>query len=55
MTPANAIRAIQITTRFPAVHGPPVHIGKPELIGISDLIQRNYGVAVGVPAPRCNA
>src|SRR5262249_38858834 len=33
MKPADAIRAIQITTRFPAVHGAPVHIGKPELLG----------------------
>ena len=39
MKPADAIRAIQITTRFPAVHGAPVHIGKPELIGIADLVQ----------------
>ena len=31
MKPADAIRAIQITTRFPAVHGAPVHIGKPEI------------------------
>ncbi|NJN40363.1 MAG: putative hydro-lyase [Gammaproteobacteria bacterium] len=36
-TPANAIRAIQVTTRFPNVHGAPVHIGKPELIGIDDI------------------
>jgi uncharacterized protein YcsI (UPF0317 family) len=36
-TPANAIRAIQITSRFPNVHGAPVHIGKPELIGIDDI------------------
>jgi uncharacterized protein YcsI (UPF0317 family) len=36
-TPANAIRAIQITTRFPTVHGAPVHIGKPALIGIEDI------------------
>jgi uncharacterized protein YcsI (UPF0317 family) len=35
--PADAIRAIQITTRFPAVHGAPVHIGLPEAIGIRDL------------------
>src|SRR2546422_1595866 len=48
MTPANAIRAIQITTRFPAVHGAPVHIGKPELIGISDLMKPDYGDAVPV-------
>ena len=43
MTPANAIRAIQITTRFPAVHGAPVHIGKPELIGIEDITKPDYG------------
>jgi len=43
MTPQNAIRAIQITTRFPAVHGAPVHLGKPELIGISDLSKPDYG------------
>jgi len=34
---ADAIRAIQITSRFPRAHGAPVHIGKPDLIGISDL------------------
>jgi uncharacterized protein YcsI (UPF0317 family) len=35
--PADAIRAIQVTSRFPRVHGAPVHIGKPELIGIEDI------------------
>jgi uncharacterized protein YcsI (UPF0317 family) len=50
MTPANAIRAIQITTRFPAVHGAPVHIGKPELIGIKDIMKPDYGDAVEVRA-----
>ena len=48
MSPANAIRAVQITTRFPAVHGAPVHIGKPELIGIKDIAQPDYGDAVEV-------
>ena len=43
MRPADAIRAIQITTRFPAVHGAPVHIGKPELIGIRDIARPDYG------------
>jgi uncharacterized protein YcsI (UPF0317 family) len=43
MKPADAIRAIQITTRFPAVHGAPVHIGKPELIGIADINRPDYG------------
>ena len=36
-TPANAIRATQITSRFPNVHGAPVHIGLPHLIGIDDI------------------
>ncbi len=48
MKPADAIRAIQITTRFPAVHGAPVHIGKPELIGIADLMRPDYGDPVPV-------
>jgi uncharacterized protein YcsI (UPF0317 family) len=48
MKPADAIRAIQITTRFPAVHGAPVHIGKPELIGIADLARPDYGDRVPV-------
>ena len=41
--PADAIRAVQITTRFPSVHGAPVHLGKPELIGIADLAKPDYG------------
>jgi len=35
--PADAIRAIEITSRYPRVHGAPVHAGFPEQIGISDL------------------
>jgi uncharacterized protein YcsI (UPF0317 family) len=35
--PADAIRAIEITSRYPRVHGAPVHIGFPEVIGIADL------------------
>jgi uncharacterized protein YcsI (UPF0317 family) len=35
--PADAIRAIEITSRYPRVHGAPVHIGFPEKIGIRDL------------------
>jgi uncharacterized protein YcsI (UPF0317 family) len=49
-TPVNAIRAIQITSRYPLVHGAPVHLGKPELIGIEDLAQPDYGDAVPVSA-----
>jgi uncharacterized protein YcsI (UPF0317 family) len=45
---ADAIRAIQITSRFPAVHGAPVHIGDPAQIGIQDLARPDYGDAVDV-------
>jgi uncharacterized protein YcsI (UPF0317 family) len=48
--PADAIRAIQITSRFPGVHGAPVHIGLPERIGIRDLARPDWGDAVDVPA-----
>jgi uncharacterized protein YcsI (UPF0317 family) len=47
-TPANAIRAIEITARYPAVHGAPVHIGKPELLGIEDIAKPWVGDFVGV-------
>jgi uncharacterized protein YcsI (UPF0317 family) len=43
-----AIRAIQITSRFPDVHGAPVHLGDPGLIGIADLSRPDYGDAVDV-------
>ncbi len=45
---ADAIRAIQITSRLPAVHGAPVHLGDPSLIGIADLSRPDYGDAVDV-------
>src|SRR3954469_12273067 len=48
LKPADAIRAIQITSRFPAVHGAPVHIGKPEMIGVTDLMKPDWGDAVPV-------
>ncbi len=48
--PAAAIRAVQVTTRFPAVHGAPVHIGLPGLIGIADLGRPDYGDPVPVAA-----
>ena len=48
--PADAIRAVQITSRFPGVHGAPVHIGLPAQIGIRDLAKPDWGDAVEVPA-----
>ena len=46
--PADAIRAIEITSRYPRVHGAPVHIGFPESIGIRDLDQPWAGDATEV-------
>lgn len=45
---ADAIRAIQVCTRFPAVHGAPVHLGDPGAIGIRDLAQPDFGDAVTI-------
>lgn len=50
LRPADAIRAIQITSRFPSVHGAPVHLGQPETIGIRDIAKPDYGDAVAVHA-----
>jgi len=48
MQPADAIRAVQITTRLPAVHGAPVHLGFPEAIGIKDIARPDYGDPVPI-------
>lgn len=46
MIPADAIRAIQICSRFPGVHGAPVHFGEPKQIGISDINTPDFGEPV---------
>ena len=48
LRPDHAIRAIQITSRFPLAHGAPVHFGDPEAIGITDLAKPDYGDAVEI-------
>jgi uncharacterized protein YcsI (UPF0317 family) len=40
---SQVVRAVQVTSRFPAVHGAPVHIGDPAAIGIRDIAQPDYG------------
>ncbi len=42
--------AVRITSRYPAVHGAPVHVGEPGLIGIDDLGAPDFGDAVDIPA-----
>ena len=46
--PAEAIRAIQVSSPNPTAHGAPVHIGFPEAIGIRDLSRPDYGSPVEV-------
>ncbi len=43
-------RAVQITGRYPGVHGAPVHIGDPAHIGIADLAKPDFGDAVTIRA-----
>jgi uncharacterized protein YcsI (UPF0317 family) len=50
MTPAQAIRATQVTSRYPSVHGAPVHVGDPAELGIGDLGAPDYGEPVEVRA-----
>lgn len=45
---ADAIRAIQVCTRFPAVHGAPVHLGDPAQIGITNINKPDFGDAVSI-------
>ena len=42
------VKSIQITSRFPLVHGAPLHIGDPEKIGIRDITRPQYGDYVGI-------
>ena len=37
------VKAVQITSRYPAVHGAPVHIGAPEAIGVADVHSPDLG------------
>ncbi len=40
--------ACVITARYPEVHGEPVHVGYPEMIGIHDLSRPDYGDPVAI-------
>ncbi|MFT6420215.1 MAG: hypothetical protein ACJA05_000409 [Porticoccus sp.] len=47
---ADAIRAIQVCTRFPSMHGAPIHLGDPAQIGIGQLEKPDFGHSVTVHA-----
>jgi uncharacterized protein YcsI (UPF0317 family) len=48
MTPSQALQATTITSRFPSVHGAPVHLGDPASIGITDINRPDYGESVEI-------
>ena len=48
LAPADVQRAIEITARFPRVHGAPVHVGDPAELGIADLGAPDFGDAVTI-------
>src|SRR6202012_4049329 len=50
LRPGDAIRGVQITSPLPPGHGPPIHIGMPEMIGIKDIDKPDYGDAVPIGA-----
>lgn len=47
---AQVADAVRITSRYPAVHGAPIHVGEPGAIGIGDLSAPDFGEAVDIPA-----
>lgn len=42
------VKAVTITQQLPEVHGAPIHIGDPSLIGITDINQPDFGDAVSI-------
>jgi len=48
MTPEQAVRAVQVTTRFHLTHGAPIHMGAPEEIGIGNLGCPDFGDPVAI-------
>lgn len=42
------VKTIQITSRYPKVHGSPVHIGEPKTIGINDIYRPDFGDTVEI-------
>ena len=46
--PAQVVRAVQVTSRYPAVHGAPIHVGDPSQIGIADINKPDLGEAVTI-------
>ncbi|WP_067436124.1 putative hydro-lyase [Nocardioides jensenii] len=47
---AQVATAVRVTSRYPSVHGAPVHVGDPAALGITDLDAPDFGDAVEIRA-----
>ncbi|MGX9792922.1 putative hydro-lyase [Mycobacterium sp. MMS18-G62] len=47
-SPADVPRAVEVSSRFPAMHGGPVHVGDPAALGIADLGAPDFGDSVSI-------
>ncbi|MBI2204958.1 MAG: putative hydro-lyase [Candidatus Rokubacteria bacterium] len=45
IAPADLPKAVTASSRFPATHGAPIHVGDPKAIGIDDITTPHYGDA----------
>jgi uncharacterized protein YcsI (UPF0317 family) len=48
LTPGQAVQAVQVTSRYPSVHGAPIHWGDPAALGIVDLSRPDFGDPVEI-------
>ncbi|MFB1295711.1 putative hydro-lyase [Mycobacterium sp. pW049] len=48
LPPEQVADAVRITSRYPSVHGAPVHVGDPAGLGIADLSAPDYGDPVSI-------
>ncbi|MDR0760998.1 MAG: putative hydro-lyase [Treponema sp.] len=48
LPPDQVVKAVTVTASMPRVHGAPVHIGDPEVIGIKDINKPDFGDSVTI-------
>ncbi|CAM9293013.1 unnamed protein product [Ectocarpus fasciculatus] len=48
MLPSEAVKAVELTSRYAKVHGSPVQIGNPSQLGIEDISRPDYGEPVEI-------
>ena len=51
--PEQIDRVVEITGRYPTMHGAPIHVGDPAALGIADMARPDFGDAVTIRPARC--